>query len=378
MTLPDFQLETYFSRWEFVARYNLAASDAQSMSVAALLQLAPADARDALLQTHLGYTPTYGSPALRDAIAGTYERRVADDILCFAGAEEGIYVAMRVLLQRDDHAIVVIPNYQSAESIPLDICAVDAVPLDPSDGWSLDVDRVEAMIRPNTRVVSINFPHNPTGAVLDEARLGRLVEVCRRHGLWLFSDEVYRLLGATGSRVLPQVADIYERGLSLNVMSKAYGLAGLRIGWIACADRTIVQSMERLKHYLSICNAAPSEVLARIALEAREVILARHRERIDRNLTMLDAFFGRWTSLFEWQRPDAGCIAYPRYLRHEGVDAFCERLVEQAGVLLLPSSNYRSALGPTPVDRFRIGFGRDDALEAVAAMEEHLIKNACN
>jgi aspartate/methionine/tyrosine aminotransferase len=372
--LPDFRLESWFSRWEFAARYHLTASDAQSMSLAQLLALAePAD-REAFEALHLGYTQTYGAPALREAIASTYQQRDAADVLCFAGAEEGIYIAMRVLLEPGDHAIVITPNYQAAETIPLSICEVTGVALNPDDHWSLDIDDVAAAIRPNTRVVSINFPHNPTGKILERERFDALVALCRKHGIWLFSDEVYHSLGPSGSTHLPQAADVYEKGLSLGVMSKAYGLPGLRIGWIACADRALLQRMERYKHYLSICNAGPSEALALIALKARSTILDGHRQRIDRNLATLDDFFARWPDRFQWYRPDGGCIAYPRYLGPEGVDAFATDLVEQAGVLLLPASNYRSELTTTPTDRFRIGFGRADCAEAIDALDRYLGK----
>jgi aspartate/methionine/tyrosine aminotransferase len=372
--LPDFRLESWFSRWEFAARYHLTASDAQSMSLAQLLALAePAD-REAFEALHLGYTQTYGAPALREAIASTYQQRDVADVLCFAGAEEGIYIAMRVLLEPGDHAIVITPNYQAAETIPLSICEVTGVALNPDDHWSLDIDDVAAAIRPNTRVVSINFPHNPTGKILERERFDALVALCRKHGIWLFSDEVYHSLGPSGSTHLPQAADVYEKGLSLGVMSKAYGLPGLRIGWIACADRALLQRMERYKHYLSICNAGPSEALALIALKARSTILDGHRQRIDRNLATLDDFFARWPDRFQWYRPDGGCIAYPRYLGPEGVDAFATDLVEQAGVLLLPASNYRSELTTTPTDRFRIGFGRADCAEAIDALDRYLGK----
>lgn len=371
-SLPDFRLETYFSRWEFAARYHLTASDAQSMRVDELLTLAePAD-REAFESLHLGYTQTYGAPALREAIASTYDTRQADDILCFAGAEEGIYIAMRVLLSQEDHAIVVTPNYQSAETVPLAIGAVTGIALDPDDGWSLDIDRVAAAIRPNTRVISINFPHNPTGKILERDRFDALVALCRHHGIWLFSDEVYRPLGPPGTTHLPQAADVYERGISLGVMSKAYGLPGLRIGWIACADRTLLQKMERYKHYVSICNSGPSEQLALIALKARDTILARNRAIVGSNLDLLDAFFAEWPDRFAWYRPDGGCVAYPRYLGTEGVDAFAANLVEGAGVLLLPATYYRSELTPTPTDRFRIGFGRADCAEALTALGAHL------
>ena len=370
--LPDFRLETYFSRWEFAARHHLTASDAQSMSLSELLALASPEDRHAFEHLHLGYTQTYGAPALRDAIAELYSDRDADDVLCFAGAEEGIYIAMRVLLEPGDHAIVVTPNYQSAETVPLAICDVTGVALDPDDHWSLDIDKVAAAIRPNTRLVSINFPHNPTGKILERDRFDALVALCRRHGIWLFSDEVYRPLGPTGTVHLPAAVDVYEKGLSLGVMSKAYGLPGLRIGWIACRDRELLQRMERYKHYLSICNSGPSEQLALIALKARETILARIRGLIDTNLVHLDGFFGRWRDRFDWYRPDGGCVAYPRYLGKEGVEAFTADLVEKAGVLLLPATHYVSALSPTPTDRFRIGFGRVDCVEAIEALEGYL------
>ena len=373
--LKDFRLETYFSTWEFKARHHMTASDAQSMTLRELLDMAdPADA-EAFDRTWLGYTETFGAPALRDAIAATYDAIAPDQLLCFAGAEEGIYIASHVLLGADDHAIVVTPNYQAAETVPLSICAVTGVPLDPDNDWDLDLDKVAAAIRPNTRLVSINFPHNPTGRIIARATLDGLIDLCRRHNIWLFSDEVYRLLGPDPDRQIPQVADLYERGLSLNVMSKAYGLPGLRIGWIACRDRDILVRMERMKHYLSICNSAPSEVLARIGLSVRDRILARNNALVRSNLDLLDAFFADFPELFEWRRPDGGCVGYPRYLGPGSVDDFCADLVERSGVLLLPAGIYASDLGPTPADRFRIGFGRQGVPDGIAAFRAYLRRN---
>jgi aspartate/methionine/tyrosine aminotransferase len=199
-----------------------------------------------------------------------------------------------------------------------------------------------------------------------------IVAVCRERGIYLFSDEVYRGIERDEKKRLPQGADIYERALSLNVVSKAYGLPGLRIGWIACRDRDVLARMARIKHYLSICNSAPSEVLACIALKARDRILARNRALAAENLARIDAFFARHADRFEWYTPDGGCIAYPRYLGAEGVERFCERLVNEAGVLLLPASMYRSDLLPTPPDHFRIGYGRFGMGEALTAFDSFL------
>ncbi|MEK2493362.1 pyridoxal phosphate-dependent aminotransferase [Kitasatospora purpeofusca] len=365
--LPDFRLETYFSRWEFTARHHLTASDAQTMAMSELLALADPEDRHAWDTLALGYTETFGDPALREAIAGLYERADADDVICFGGAQEGLNLAMQVLLGPEDHAVVLTPNYQSAETVPLSLCEVTGVALDPGRDWALDLDELTAALRPNTRVVSVNFPNNPTGAVIDAADFVRLAEICDERGIHLFSDEVYRGLERDPARALPQAADLSERALSLNVTSKSLGLPGLRIGWIVCRDRELRGKLERAKHYTTICNAAPSEVLARIAIKAREPILARNRAIVAANLPLFDEFFARFDGLFEWRAPEGGCVAYPRYLGADGVEAFCTGLVEEAGVLLLPASVFRSSLTPTPADRFRIGVGRRDPAPALDA-----------
>jgi aspartate/methionine/tyrosine aminotransferase len=373
-TLPDFKLETYFSQWEFSARYHLTASDAQTIPVSELLDLADDDGRKRWETLALGYTETRGLPALREAIASTYDDAVVpEDVLCFAGAEEAIYLAMHVLLDPGDHAVVLTPNYQAAETIPLSICEVTGVALREEDGWSLDVDAVERALQPNTKLVSVNFPNNPTGAVPEFEAWQRLVRLCDDRGITLFSDEVYRGLELDRPS-LPQAADVSPKALSLNVMSKAYGLPGLRIGWIACRDRDVLDRLERAKHYTSICNSAPSEILALIALRARDRLLARNRGIIATNLPLFADFFGRYPDLFEFVAPQGGCVGYPRYLGPEGVEVMCTELVERAGVLLLPSSIYDSELTETPKDRFRVGVGRSGPEEALQHWENWLEK----
>jgi aspartate/methionine/tyrosine aminotransferase len=356
--MRDFALEVYFSKWEFVARFNLAGSDAESMTVSALLELATPDERAAFADLHLGYTETLGAPALRAAIADTYDSCAPEHILCFAGAEEAIYIAMRVLLGAGDHAIVVTPNYQAAETVPLSVCEVTGVPLRADGHWTLDLDDVRDAFRPNTRVVSINFPNNPTGRIVPREQLDAIIAMCRERGVWLFSDEVYRLIERDTAQRLPQAVDLYERAMSLNVMSKAYGLAGLRIGWIACKDADMLRRLERYKHYLSICNSGPSEMLARIALRVRDTLLARNRRIVADNLALLDTFFADYPQRFDWRRPDGGCVGFVRYKGGDGVDAFTRRLVEDTSVLLLPASVFRSELNDVPPDFFRIGYGR--------------------
>jgi aspartate/methionine/tyrosine aminotransferase len=374
--MRDFSLEVYFSKWEFVARYNMTGSDAENMTLGELLSLASDADRAAFDNVSLAYTETWGAPALREEIAATYGSVDPLDVLCFAGAEEGIYAAMRVLLGPSDHVIVVTPNYQAAETLPLSICEVTGVPLDAENGWALDIDRLRGAIRPNTKVISINFPNNPTGRIIDRAQFDAIVDLCRRDNLWLFSDEVYRLIERDEARRLPQAVDAYERGISLNVMSKAYGLPGLRIGWLACKDRAVLRRFERYKHYLSICNSAPSEVLARIALKARQQILSKNRAIVDSNLALLDAFFRGYSHLFDWRIPDGGCVGFVGYKGADGVEAFTERLVAESGVLLLPASVYRSDLNEVPKDYFRIGYGHSYLPKALTELRNWLSRRA--
>jgi aspartate/methionine/tyrosine aminotransferase len=370
--LPDFKLETFFSRWEFNARYHMTASDAESMTMHDLLAMADNEDRQAWDQLRLGYTQTWGSPALRDTIAATYRGISADDILCFAGAEEGLWCAMHALLEPGDHAIVTVPNYQSMETVPALLCSVTGLAMHPERDWAVDLNELIAAIRPNTRLLALNFPNNPTGAVPDKEQFLAIIELCRQRGIYIFSDEVYRGIERDPTHTLPQLAEVYERGISLNVVSKAYGLPGLRIGWIACRDHDFLQRMERIKHYLSICNSAPSEVLARIAIKARAQIFDRNRARCARNLSELEAFFQRWRHLYQWKSPPGSCVGFVRYLGSDGVEAHCRDLVEQSGVLLLPASVYQSDLLPVVKDYFRVGYGREGLDAGLGAWDRHL------
>lgn len=371
--LPDFRLETFFSRWEFAARHHLTASDAQTMTIAELLALGTEHDREAFAALPLGYTQTWGTGRLREAVAATYDACTPDDVLAFAGAEEAIYWLMQLLAGAGDHVVVTVPNYQAIETLPLAAGAdVTGVLLDEDDSWRLDLDAVRAALRPTTRLMVANFPNNPTGAVPDQATWRALVELCDERGIRLVSDEVYRGLERDPARTLPQAADLSGAAVSVNVMSKAYGLPGLRVGWVACRDRALLEALERHKHYTSICNAGPSELLASIALGAADRVLERTRSVMAANLPVFDHFFAAHQDLFDWAPPDGGCVAFPRYLGHDGVEAFCLRLVETEGVLLLPAGIYASDLAQVPVDRFRIGLGRRDPEPAFAALERFL------
>ncbi|MFT5197154.1 MAG: aspartate/methionine/tyrosine aminotransferase [Candidatus Promineifilaceae bacterium] len=370
--MRNFELEKYFAKWEFSCRYHMTASDLESWSIKELLAMEGQGAQQAFEEMWLGYTEVRGGPEVLAAIAQTYETMSAENILCFCGANEGIYATMRGLLSKGDHVIAVVPNYQSSETIPLEICQVTGVVLHEDNDWRLDLDEVKAAIRPNTKMFIMNFPNNPTGAVMPKEDLDSLIQLCREHDLYLFSDEVFRLMELDEADRMPQIADIYEKGISLNVMSKAYGLPGLRVGWIASQDLDVLQRVEDYKHYLSMCNSAPSEHLTVVALRHREQILHRNRELVRSNLAELDMFLAEHSDLFSWTRPKGSCIGFVKYLGDEGVESFCKTLVEDHGILVLPASLYNSDLVRFETQNFRIGFGRNLFQDGMAALREAL------
>jgi aspartate/methionine/tyrosine aminotransferase len=373
--MQNFALGSFLSRWGSHARHDLSASEAETLPMRELLAMAAPDDLRRWQALELGYTDLWGAIWLRQTIAGTYTDLTEDAVLCFAGAQEALACTARALLTEADHAIVVVPCYQPSEMAVTAVAEVTGVALDPARGWQLDLANVAAAIRPTTRLVVINFPNNPTGALIDRTCLDALIALCRQHGLWLVNDEVYRLIDRIPAARLPQIAEVYERGISINALTKSHGLPGLRVGWAACRDRAVLARMATVKSAMSVCLAAPSEVLARIAIHAQARILGRNRALAEENLRRLRGFFAQHDGLFEWDEPAGGVTAFPRYRGADGTEAFVEALAREAGVLVLPGCVWRSPLAPTPEDRFRIGFGRDGLVPALAAWQRFLTRN---
>jgi aspartate/methionine/tyrosine aminotransferase len=372
MRIPDFKLERYFARWEFAAPYLLCSSDIEGWRLKDLLALAGPDALARWEGLTLGYTEAPGLPALRQEIAALYPGLGPEDVLTFAGAQEALFVLMNVLLGPGSHAVVTWPGYQSLHEVARATGAdVTLLPLREEDGWAFDLDALRRALRPDTRLIVVNFPHNPTGALPDRTTFEALCALADERGIHLFSDEVYRLLEYDAKDTLPPAAERTPRGISLGVMSKALGLAGLRIGWLACRDAELLRRCMAFKDYTTICNSAPSEVLALIALRAKEQVLARSRAILTANLALLDAFFARHADTFHWVRPRAGSVAFPRLLREVPVARFTQELVEREGVLLLPGDVY-----DFPGNHFRLGLGRTNLPDALSRLERFITRTA--
>jgi aspartate/methionine/tyrosine aminotransferase len=364
--IEPFALERYYERWEFRAELMLSSSDCESQTIAELLALEP-DAHERLLALRLGYTEVPGSLELREALAARYRLLAPEDVLALAAAEEGIFLAYHALLAPGDHVVVESPCYGSAVELARSAGAdVSLWQRRHEDGWGYDLDELERQLRPETRLVYVNSPHNPTGSQMPREALARLVELLAERSIVLFSDEVYMGLEHDPADRLPAACDLYPRAISLNSVSKAYGLPGLRIGWLACRDRALLERITELKLYTTICSSAPSELLVALAVRHGDELVTRSRRLVLANLPLLDDLLERRSEQFDWVRPTAGPIGFPRVAGDRDVQAWCEEIAEHAGVLLLPGSVYGQ---PRHV---RVGFGRANLAQAIERLDGYL------
>ena len=367
MRMRPFKLERFFAAHEFNVRHTLCSSDCEPLSQAELLEMADDDSMELWDNLKLGYTESLGAPHLREEIAGLYaDVDPAEVLVC--SPVEGIFVAMNAILEKGDHVICGFPDYQALDEVARAIgCEVERWTADEGQGWRFDPAWLQKHIRPDTKLIVVNFPNNPTGFLPCLEDFERIVYMARERGAYLFSDEMYRHLELEDGARLPSACDVYDRAVCLYGMSKAFGMAGVRIGWLVTKDPGLRQRLQEFKDYTTICSSAPSEVLSTIALRSKEKILERNRDIIRANLDTLDGFFEKHDQVFYWDRPPAGTIAFPRILAGLDADTFCDEVLEGAGVLLLPASVFEFG-----TDHCRVGFGRSDLPEAVAALEEHL------
>jgi aspartate/methionine/tyrosine aminotransferase len=366
MKIEPFRIEQYYARHEFTAPYMLSSSDAESVAIAELLALEP-DAAERLFAQRLGYTESVGAAELRAAASGIYEAMGEDEVIVVSCAEEGIFTAYHALLEPGDHVVVETPCYESALQVARSAGAeVTEWRRSAGDGWAYDLGALERALRPATRLVYVNTPHNPTGALMPLEVLHRVVELCAERNAWLFCDEVYRELEHDPADRLPAACELYDRALSLGSVSKTYGLPGLRLGWLASRDREALARIVDLKHYTTICSSAPSELLSALALRHRQALVDRNRAIVLANLALLDAFFVRRAEGFSWTRPTAGPIGFPRLEGTEDTTSFCRLVVSETGVLLLPGAVYDEP------GHLRVGFGRANMPEALALFESWL------
>jgi aspartate/methionine/tyrosine aminotransferase len=339
MRIRDFGVETWMNRWETRCRYNLAETCVESLTVDALLGLAGLD-RGALLEQLLPMRLTYGAiegtDRLRAAIAALYETAGPDDVLVAHGAIGANHLVYEALVEPGDVVVSLVPTYQQHTSIPESLGAeVRLLRLREERGWLPDLDELRS-VAAGAKVIALVNPNNPTGSLLDPAALDEIAAIARREGAWIVADEVYRGTDQEGDGTSPSLVDRYDRAVGIGSMSKAFSLAGLRLGWVV-APAEVLEGVTRHRDYSVISVGMIDDLLASIALESRGALLARNRAIVRENLATLDAWVTREPRI-SYVKPRSGTTALLRYDMDVPSEALCLRLLEAEGVLFTPGS----------------------------------------
>lgn len=341
MKIRPFAVEQWMNDYEETCRYNLAETCVRSLTTGELLQMS--GRREEILAeldaTPLTYGPIPGSPRLRSLVAGLYETQGPDNVLITHGAIGANALVHATLVEPDDHIVAVVPTYQQHYSIPDSYGArVNHLPLREENGWLPDLDELDRLVSADTKLIAVNNPNNPTGALIDEAGLARIAKIAERVGAWVLCDEVYRGVDQDGDGFTASIADLYERGISTGSMSKPYSLAGLRLGWIVGPTRLLTEVATH-RDYTTISVGRVDDLLACVALENKDAILARSHHITRTNLAILDEWVTGRDDI-TYVKPASGTTALLRYNAPIGSYEFCTRLLQETGVMFTPGAAF--------------------------------------
>jgi len=366
MKIEEFRMERMQSTWENVVEYNLSESGVHPLT---LRELVGNEALEGILSLGLGYSQTNGTPELRDEIARLYAGASVDQVLVTAGSSEANFLLMWSLIEPGDEVVFMMPNYMQMWGLARGFGAVvKPVWLRRDLGWAFDPDDLERLVTPRTRLIVMTNPNNPTGAVLSREAMRAVAACAERSGAWLIADEVYRGAELEGP-VTPSFWGLTERAVVVNGLSKAYGLPGVRIGWIV-GPRDFVLKTWPYHDYTTISPSVLSDRLARLALSPanREKILQRTRGILRANFPILKEWLEKQAGFFDFLPPAAGAIAFAAY--HEDVNStdLANRLIREKSVLVVPGDQFE-------MDRhLRFGFGSEAGyLKAGLARVEELL-----
>lgn len=341
MKIEEFAVEQWMNRYETTCRYNLAETCVESLTVQELLELSGRveEVLHELTALKLTYGPIPGSERLRTLVAALYAHQGAENVLVTHGAIGANALVHETLVEPGDRVISVLPTYQQHYAIPASYGAdVQILRLREENGWLPDLDELAELATPGTKLIAINNPNNPTGALMDKPVLERIAEIAQVSGAWVLSDEAYRGTDQGGEGMTVAMADIYARGISTGSMSKPFSLAGLRLGWIT-APTELLEAINIHRDYNTISVGQVDDLLASVALEAREAILGRTKEITRTNLTILDEWLSTRGDL-DYVKPASGTTALVRYSAPVSSQALCEALLAHTGVMLTPGSAF--------------------------------------
>lgn len=370
MKIQPFKVEEWMNAHETQARYNIAETCVDSVSLEELFQLTNTDG-EAFWQNfrkkRLTYGDIEGAPEFRQGVCGLYRTLKVENIVPTHGASGANHHVFYSLIQPGDEVISIMPTYQQLYSIPESLGAkVKILNLTRENGYHVDLQALKELVTKHTRMICINNPNNPTGALLTEEELTGIVEIAGKVDAWVLCDEVYRHL-TQRDEWCPSIADLYQKGISVASMSKVFSLAGLRLGWIATHDRNAIRSFLSHRDYNLISCGMLDEAIAGIALSGAENILKRNRQIVRANLAILNQWVNTQPHV-SYVKPEAGTTALVYYDLDIPSRTFCEELFARTGAFVTPGECFE-------LERcMRIGYACDtDTLKAgLAAMDEYI------
>lgn len=375
MRIEPFEMERWQSVWENRVRYNLSESGVHPMTVMELFEMADLEAAEVLLPQRLVYNQSNGTPELRQTIATLYPGAGESNILVTNGGSEANFVTALSLLEPGDHAVLMVPNYMQLWGLGRAFTGdLRTFPLVEDRRWAPDLDALRRAADERTRCIIVTNPNNPTGAILEEGEMEEIVAIADRVGAWLVADEIYAGSELAGPRT-PSFWGRYDRLLITNGLSKAYGLPGLRVGWIAGpADR--IETIWSYKDYTTIAPGTLSDICARIALrpEMRDRIRRRTQKILNTNLPIVKEWIEAQGGLFHCVPPRAGAICYLRHNLPIPSRLLADRLRDEEDVLVVPGEHFGMERGERGERYIRIGYGlpREELVQALQRVRRTL------
>lgn len=335
MKLDVFKIEEWMNYYCPSAKYDLTSTCIKPMSIKELLTLAQIDNPWQVIDTPLTYGEITGSKRLKRAIKSIYTNQNLSNITVTHGAIGANQLVFESLLEKGDEVLVVAPTYQQLYSIPKYLGAVvKQIYLHEESNWMPNIKELENTLTKRTRLICINNPNNPTGAVIPDEMLKKIVEIAKNNNSWILSDETYRGLNLTGNFYSNSIADLYEKGISVGSMSKTYSLPGLRVGWI-CAREDLINEINKHREYNTISISILDDYFASVALEQRNRIENRNRRIMLEGYQILRDWLNREVYI-KANLPQGGTTALLRYKKEIPSRLLCKNLQTQTGVALLP------------------------------------------
>jgi len=365
-TFPQLAMAQFSDQYKDQGLQSMHATNPQAFSQVELEQTIGHSFKDILQDVNLGFAPDEGTTGLRQTLAQYhYEGCKKTDVITHAGAQEALFCAFHAVLNKGDKVLAVAPIFEPLVQIPLNIgCEINYVHLDSDDNWSLDLDMVEKYFSLGCKLFIINFPHNPTGALINNKELMSMVSLCAKYDVWLLSDEVFRGLEHSIRNRLPAVADIYHKGISVGVISKAFAIPGIRVGWLVCKNKELKKRVVDIKGYLSICNSQVDEQLAAMILKKADKLLERNLKIIRKNKVLLQDFNYIYDIKINIIIPNSGCCIFAKVNGQVTSLSLIDRIINKNKYLLYPSTLFK-----TDVNALRIGFGGRDFERFMLALQ---------